>query len=174
MKVSVTEEQVTITEITQVTENECGVHECEFVLPECFDGLSVNAVFNCTVVPVVDNKCYIPAMESGNCLLGVYAYLENEGKAEQLYSPTPTVFFVEKGSYTEAVAEAEAPQISELDLFCERLKAYWADIIASNTLPDFTDSATEQQYYSAKVLNEMYYDIKGDIEEISAIVGGEV
>ena len=46
------------------------------------------------------------------------------------------------------------------------------EILSSNTLPQYTEGATENQYYSAKLINELYHNILGDIGSISLLVGG--
>ena len=63
MKVKVTEENVVITECSCINEGEVGINECSFLLPECFEGLTVTAAFNNIPVPVVDNKCNVPSLK---------------------------------------------------------------------------------------------------------------
>ena len=155
MKIKVTEKQVMITELSEVIEGEYGVNECEFALPKSFDGLCVTAIFNGIPTPLVNSKCFIPSLKNGNCIVGVYAYRETLGETEIMYSPRPTMFFVDKGSFTEDVGEEVIPQIGDYDLYCEMLRDYWADLIKSNTVPQYTENATEKQYYSAKAINEM-------------------
>lgn len=172
MKVEVDEKEVVITEIDQVFEGEYGVNECEFSLPECFEGLSVTAVFNEIPIPVVRSKCYIPSLKKGDCTLGVYAFKEENGETEIMYSPKPTVFSVFPGSFSETTGEEVVPLIGEIDLYFERLRDYWAELIESNTLARYTENANEKQYYSAKVLNDFYHSLKGDLDDVSALVGG--
>ena len=93
MKVKVTEENVVITECSCINEGEVGINECGFLLPECFEGLTVTAAFNNIPVPVVDNKCNVPSLKKGTAILGVYAYKENDEGIELMYSPKPTSFF---------------------------------------------------------------------------------
>ncbi len=191
MKVNVTEKQVFITEEGQVNQGEYAVNQCEFILPECFEGLSVTAVFNDIHVPLVDSKCYIPSLEKGNCSLGVYAYRQNENEPEIIYSPKPDKFPVSEGSFRNNFKDEDVPDLSQLDLFCEQLREYWKKIIDSNTLSEYSEDATENQYYSAKAVNEILdtlimglldmlredinalkTELQGDVDQVSALVGG--
>ncbi|MGN1317297.1 MAG: hypothetical protein ACI4VW_09610 [Acutalibacteraceae bacterium] len=172
MTVTVTEKEVKITDLNQVNAGEYRVSQCEFVLPQCFDGLSVMAVFNGIPVPLVNAKCYIPPMDSGDCVLGVYGYKKTGEELELIYSPKPTVFYVEKGSYSENKVELKIPELFDFEEYCSMLRDYWQEIIESNTLGEYTKTATEKQYYSAKVLNDMYLKLQGDLDELSSLVGG--
>ncbi len=172
MKVKVTEKQVMITEITPVNEGEYGINECEFILPESFKELCVTAVFNGVAVQLVNSKCFVPSLKNGNCILGVYAYRQNSGETEIMYSPKPTIFFVDKGSFESTFNEERVPQIGDYDLYCEMLRNYWDDLIKSNTLPEYTEGAKDNQYYSAKVINGMYHSLQGALDEIGDLIGG--
>lgn len=172
MKVKVTEKRLVITELTEVYEGEFGVNRCEFSLPQCFDGLSVTAIFNGIPVPLTDGKCIIPNLSVGNCVLGVYAYRKNGDDTELMYSPKPTMFFVGKGSYCKDINEEVIPGVFDYETYCGMLQEYWREILSSNTLPEYTEAATEYQYYSAKLINELYHNILGDIGSISLLVGG--
>ena len=115
MKVDVTKERVAITECHVVTEGEYCVNECEFQLPECFDGLTVTAVFNDIPVPLLENKCFIPSLKKGGAVLVVYAYRKKGDALELVYSPKPTAFYVDEGSYTGANGIEETPEISRYE-----------------------------------------------------------
>ena len=173
MKITVTEKDVMITELSQVNQGEFNVNICEFVLPDSFRGLCVTAVFNGIPMPVADTLCTIPPLPTGNCVLGVYAYREKDGEAELVYSPKPTVFYVEKGSFTEDIKGWEMPGIFDFEKYCALLRDYWLYIIRTNTLPEYTEDATELQYYSAKALNGMYHMLQGELEELSQLLGEE-
>ena len=172
MTVNVTEKEVKITDLNQVNAGEYRISQCEFVLPQCFDGLSVTAVFNGIPVPLVNSRCYIPPLDSGDCVLGVYAYRKTNGEVELIYSPKPTVFCVEKGSYSENKVELRVPELFDFEEYCSLLRDYWQEIIDGNTLGEYTENPTEKQYYSAKTLNGMYLKLQGGLDEISALVGG--
>ena len=172
MKVKVTEKQVMVTEITEIFEGEFGINRCDFTLPESFEGLSVTAIFNGIPVPLTEGRCIIPSLKNGNCILGVYAYRKNGEEMELMYSPKPTMFFVGKGSFCRDINEEIIPEVFEYETYCQMLQGYWREILNSNTLAQYTENGTEYQYYSAKVLNEMYHSLKGDLDEISVLVGG--
>lgn len=172
MRVEVTEKKVMITQISEVYEGEFGINRCDFTLPESFEGLSVTAIFNGVPVPLVDGKCIIPSLNKGNCILGVYAYRKNGEDLELMYSPKPTVFFVDEGSFCSDINAQTVPEISDLESYCSMLQEYWKEILSVNTLHEYTEAATEYQIYSAKAINEMYHSLLEDIEEISMLVGG--
>ena len=172
MKVKVTEKNVMITEISEVYEGEFGINRCDFTLPKSFDGLSVTAIFNGIPVPLTDGKCIIPSLKNGNCILGVYAYRKNGEQTELMYSPKPTMFFVGKGSFCREIDEEIIPEVFSYETYCQMLQGYWREILNSNTLSEYTENATEYQYYSAKALNEIYHRLQGDLDEVSELVGG--
>lgn len=118
MKVEITKEKVAITEYTCINEGEVAVNKCFFDLPSDFEGLTVTAVFNNIPVPIKEGRCVIPSLKKGAATLGVYAYSENEGIVELMYSPAPAVFFVNEGSYTGECAVEEIPTITEYEKFC--------------------------------------------------------
>lgn len=173
MKVTVTEKEVKITQLSQINRGDYNVNECEFRLPESFNGLSVMAVFNGICVPLVNSRCYVPSLEKGNCVLGAYAYRSLGEEFELLYSPKPTVFYVEEGSYTENPVRENLPAVDETEKYCELLRDYWEEIIESNTLPEYRADASEKSYYSAKVINGMYSALQGDMDAIGELIGGD-
>ena len=130
MKVDVTKERVAITECHVVTEGEYCVNECEFQLPQCFDGLTVTAVFNDIPVPLLENKCFIPSLKKGGAVLGVYAYRKNGDNLELVYSPKPTAFYVEEGSYTGVAEVEETPEISRYEEYCTMLSQLCENLIS--------------------------------------------
>lgn len=119
MKIGVTKQQVSILVPEQINGSEKGVNTCEFVLPDEFDGLTVTAAFNGVPVPLEsDLTCVIPPLEKGDCTLGVYAYREDEGEVELMYSPSPAVFFVERGSFEMQSGAEIGVDISLYEQYC--------------------------------------------------------
>lgn len=157
MIVEVTKENVIITQGSVINTNEIGVNICEFVLPECFDGLKVTAVFNGVPVPLTDARCWVPSLEKGNAVLGVYAYREDEGKVELMYSPRPAAFSVSQGSFCEAVNEEMTPSISEYEQYCRMLIEKSSEIFNDKVVPAFDPDGEpdENQVYSAMATLEM-------------------
>lgn len=129
MKVSVSEKEVKITEMSVVCEGDCCVNKCFFALPKSFDGLSVTAVFGGVSVPLVNGECFIPSLKKGNTALGVYAYKRNGEELKLMYSPKSTYFYVEKGSFTDEISEEEVPEISRFEEFCGMLASYCTEQI---------------------------------------------
>lgn len=124
MKIGVTKKRVNILEGEQVNQFETGVNECEFTLPPEFDGLTVTAVFNGVPVPIGSNgTCVMPALERGDCTLGVYAYSQNgDGETVLMYSPVPAVFFVERGSFDGTSGRELSADISLYEQYCTLLQ----------------------------------------------------
>lgn len=166
MKVKVTKETVVITECSCINEGEVCVNDCLFQLPECFDELSVTATFNNIPVPVINGKCNVPSLKKGTVYLGVYAYKENDNGVELMYSPKPTKFSVNAGSYSDEVDVEKIPTISEFEQFC---KSYSQEIMkeigtsggnfetTGNKITVIDKNATDKHYPSAKAV----YDFVG-------------
>ena len=130
MKIGVTKQQVSILVPERINSSEKGVNTCEFVLPDEFDGLTVTAVFNGVPVPLEsDLTCVIPPLEKGDCTLGVYAYREDEGEVELMYSPSPAAFFVERGSFETQQGSEIGVDISLYEQYCILMRNH-ADSLA--------------------------------------------
>lgn len=154
MKVKVTKESVCITESVAINENELNVNVCDFALPQCFQGLTVTAMFNNIPVPLTGTQCYIPSLESGTAILGVYAYKEDEdGELSLMYSPKPACFYVNKGSYSERINVADVPEISEFERYCASVSALTfpkSDVVGEI---DLEGELNDGKVYSARALN---------------------
>lgn len=121
MKVTVTKENVVITECSCINEGEYKVNKCEFQLPQCFEGLTVTAAFDNIPVPIFGGECYIPTLKKGTATLGVYAYRETEDGLELMYSPKPTMFYVDSGSYSDSIGKEELPETSVFEKYCKEI-----------------------------------------------------
>lgn len=155
MKVIITKETVVIAEYSCINEGEVCVNTCYFDLPECFEGLCVTAAFNNIPVPVTDNKCNIPSLKKGTVTLGVYAYREDENGVTLMYSPKPTVFYVNQGSYSEEIGVEETPSVTEFEKYCTQFSEMAMGILEgaempSNKVTEITKESTDEQYPSAK------------------------
>lgn len=165
MKVIVTKEAVVIAEYSCINEGEVCVNTCYFDLPECFEGLSVTAAFNNIPVPVIDNQCNIPSLKKGTVTLGVYAYREDENGVTLMYSPKPTVFYVNPGSYLEEIGVEETPTVTEFEQYCKSFSAQALELVegaeqTSNKVTEITEESTDEQYPTAKAV----YDLFGNID----------
>nr|DAP59377.1 MAG TPA: hypothetical protein [Caudoviricetes sp.] len=96
--------------------------ECSFNLPEAYDDLIVEAVFNGERRALVDGVCTAPHIESGECTVGVIAYeLENDSY-KQLSSPRPCTICLPKGSFDNTGKESEQPSPGALEDYYQRIK----------------------------------------------------
>lgn len=166
MKVKVTKDTVIITEYTLVNAGEKGLNLCEFQLPEEFESLAVTAAFNNIPVPVKEDECIIPTLAKGTVTLGVYAYKEGEQGVELMYSPKPTVFYVNEGSYTDEVAVEENPTVGEYEKYCHQFGTALLEKVeghekTSNKISAITESSTHDQYPSAKAVYDLVDAEKG-------------
>ena len=172
MKVGVTKERVAITECHVVNEGEYCVNECEFQLPQCFDGLTVTAVFNDIPVPLLENKCFIPSLKKGGAVLGVYAYRKNGDNLELVYSPKPTAFYVEEGSYTGVAEVEETPEISRYEEYCTMLSQLCENLISqidyienSRLTQTISCESTHSQVATAGAVYEYGREITEELNE---------
>ncbi len=172
MKVDVTKERVAITECHVVTEGEYCVNECEFQLPKCFEGLTVTAVFNDIPVPLLENKCFIPSLKKGGAVLGVYAYRKDGDALELVYSPKPTAFYVDEGSYTGANGIEEAPEISKYEEYCAMLSQLCENLISqidciekASLTQTISSESTASQVPTASAVYEYGREIKEEINK---------
>ncbi len=143
MKIEVTTDVVKITEYSHIHEGDLGVNKCEFILPQCFENLNVTASFNGIPVPLSNDMCYIPSLKEGAVTLGVYAYSEENGKLNLMYSPEPAAFYVSNGSYKEAepLTEVELSQYeSLLNTYKQQLSQEFDDKIAVKRIKPVNES----------------------------------
>lgn len=122
MIIKVDDKKVKITKKDSVNSGEANVHICNFVFSDEYEGLIKKAVFTTEQeatysANIVDNKCDIPIdilYKKGNIKLGVYGY--ELGQNEELilrYSPIPTNFYINQGSYDEDVDITKIVDTSE-------------------------------------------------------------
>ena len=161
MKVNVTKDTVIITEYSPVNAGERGLNICEFQLPEEFSSLTVTAAFNNVPVPVCDGECIIPTLKKGTAILGVYAYKESSDGVELMYSPKPTAFYVNEGSYTEEVAIEEIPSITEYEKYCQLFAEKLLEKVSdrekvANKTESLTEKSTNEQYPTAKAVYDEF------------------
>lgn len=173
MKVKVTKENVLITECDAVNESEVNVNLCDFLLPECFQGLTVTAMFNNIPVPLTGTQCYIPSLKNGTAVLGVYAYKESDtGELTLMYSPKPACFYVNKGSYSEKVNVETIPSISEFERYCATISALTfpkSDVINE---VDLDGTVANSQVYSASAMNSALTEVGEFLETCEKDIEG--
>lgn len=173
MKVTVTKENVVITECSCINEGEYKVNKCEFQLPQCFEGLTVTAAFDNIPVPLFGGECYIPALKKGTTTLGVYAYRETEDGLELMYSPKPTMFYVDSGSYSDSIGKEELPETSVFEKYCKEISQL---ALPKSSLIDSFDPEIEvssEEIFSAEAMLEFATlvgnEFEMDREEISSL-----
>ena len=178
MKVNVTKDAVVITEYTTINGGEAGVNTCHFQLPKEFSGLTVTAAFNNIPVPVINGECLAPTLKKGTVVLGVYAYKEGDEGVALMYSPKPTAFYVNEGSYIEEPAVEETPTIGEYEKYCTMFSEYLARKVdgyesLENKVGEITEASTHGQYPSARAVYELVGN-KKEIELLDEVVLDEV
>ena len=131
MNVKVTKDNVCIIERGNVHEGEYKINELSFDFSEEYTSdLVINAVFTNELgkayqVSVIDNKCHIPTeilSDTGQVLLGVYAYKVNEKELELRYSPFPTSFNVISGSYDPSTEESQEITSTQFEQYMQALQ----------------------------------------------------
>ena len=131
MNIKVTKDNVCIIERGNVHEGEYKINELSFDFSEEYTSdLVINAVFTNELgkayqVSVIDNKCHIPAeilADTGQVLLGVYAYKVNEKELELRYSPFPTSFNVISGSYDPSTEESQEITSTQFEQYMQALQ----------------------------------------------------
>ena len=130
MNIKVTKDNVCIINKEYVHEGEYKINELSFDFSEEYTSdLVINAVFTNELgkayqVSVIDGKCQIPAeilAETGQILLGVYAYKINNEELELRYSPFPTSFNVISGSYDSTAEESQEITPTQFEQYMQAL-----------------------------------------------------
>lgn len=116
MQVKVDINKVEIMQTEQVNSGEYNTRELQFNIAENMRGLILKALFTKDYktyeVDIESDSCMIPwevLKTDGNCELGVYAYNVNGEVLEIRYSPEPTKFYINAGSYKTEVENGEQP-----------------------------------------------------------------
>ncbi len=170
MEVKVTKDTVAITEYTTVNGGETGINLCHFQLPEEFSDLTVTAAFNNIPVPVINGECLIPTLKRGTVVLGVYAYREGDEGVTLMYSPKPTAFYVNEGSYIEEPSVEERPTVGEYEKYCTMFSEYLAKRVegherVENRVTEITEDSTHNQYPTARAV----FELAGERDEIEVL-----
>ena len=126
MKIKVDVNNVTITEKSDIHKGEYNVNKCIFEFSsEYTKDLIYRAVFSCIngsyYQLILNNECDIPdevlKEKDVNIEIGIYAYILNDDNELELrYSPKPTYFRVENGSYKDA-DKTEVPSPTDYEKF---------------------------------------------------------
>lgn len=153
MNVQVTKDNVTILSKDNIHEGEYRINELSFDFSEEYTSdLVINAVFtnelgNAYQISVIDEKCHIPAeilADTGQVVLGVYAYQINGEELELRYSPFPTSFVVLSGSYDPTAEESQEITPTQYEQYMQALNEGLNQVKESiNELNSATDNANK-------------------------------
>ena len=159
MKIKVDVNNVTIIEKSDIHKGEYNVNKCIFEFSsEYTKDLIYRAVFSCIngsyYQLILNNECNIPdevlKEKDVNIELGVYAYILNDDNELELrYSPKPTYFKVENGSYKDA-DKTEVPSPTDYEKF----------------LNEFNRNANEK----IEAFDENYKNKKSEIDKVAEVV----
>mgnify|MGYP001625109059 CR=1 FL=1 len=172
MKIKVDVNNVTITEKSDIHKGEYNVNKCIFEFSsEYTKDLIYRAVFSCIngsyYQLILNNECDIPdevlKEKDVNIEIGIYAYILNDDNELELrYSPRPTYFRVENGSYKDA-DKAEVSSPTDYEKFLNEFNRN-----ANEKTEQFNDNATQKlkEYNeNADKKTEEINNIEDNIEE---------
>lgn len=169
MKIKIDVNNVTIIEKSDIHKGEYNINKCIFEFSsEYTKDLIYRAVFSCIngsyYQLILNNECNIPEEilreKDVNIELGVYAYILNDDNELELrYSPKPTYFRVENGSYKDA-DETEVPSPTDYEKFLNEFNRN-----ATNKTEEFNQNYEDKKSEIDKVADEVAQN-KTEIEEI--------
>lgn len=131
MNIQVTRDKVCIIEKENIHKGEYKINELTFDFSDEYTSdLVISAVFTNELgkayqVSVIDGKCHIPAeilADTGQVVLGVYAYQINGEELELRYSPFPTSFVVLSGSYNPTAEESQEITPTQYEQYMQALQ----------------------------------------------------
>lgn len=129
MQVKVDINKVEIVQTEQINSGEYNTRQIQFNIAENMQGLILKALFTKDYktyeADIENDSCMIPweALEcNGNCELGVYAYSVNGEVLEIRYSPEPTKFYINAGSYKTEVENGEQPTPTRSEVLEGKIK----------------------------------------------------
>ena len=128
---NVTEEKVTLNTAADNDRPAAGninYIECSFNLPQAYDELIVEAVFNGQKRAIVNGVCSAPYIAKSECTVGVVAYELEDEEYKLLSSPEPCTIYLPKGSFDNSITESEQPSPGALEDYYKRIK----DLIISS------------------------------------------
>lgn len=196
MEFEVNANNVILKQIDQIESGEYNITECNFVFSNEYDGLTKIAVFtgengDTYKITILNNKCEIPSellTTSQIVQIGVYAYEVQGTEFVLRYSPMPTRFMIEKGSYVVNAVNMSRPTPTEVEQLQSQITHNANDIeelqqnVSENTTAienlqnDVGDIQTEQTEQNTKIqkntddivaINQSIGTINADIGEIN-------
>lgn len=181
MEFSVNTNNVNLINIDQVESGEYNVTECNFTFSSEYAELTKKAVFTgedgtAYLQTIVDNKCFIPSeiLEVSQVVeIGVYGYAIDGAELLLRYSPVPTSFYINQGSYKEA-QNSTPPTPTEIEQLqaqitqnANDIEEMQGDIVDINS--DIVDINEQQEIQDETIgtINETIGTINETIGEIN-------
>ena len=200
MEFQVNTNNVILAQINQVESGEYNVTECRFIFSSEYEGLTKIAVFtgangDAYKITILNNKCEIPSellTESQIVQIGVYAYEVQGTEFVLRYSPMPTRFMIEKGSYVVNAVNMSRPTPTEVEQLQSQITHNANDIEdlqqtvsehttdISNIQSDINDIKAEQTEQNTNIqkntddivnINQAIDTINTDITDIDSAIG---
>ncbi len=184
MKIKVDVNNVTITEKSDIHKGEYNVNKCIFEFSgEYTKDLIYRAVFSCIngsyYQLILNNECNIPdevlKEKDVNIELGVYAFILNDDNELELrYSPKPTYFKVENGSYKDG-DKTEVPSPTDYEKFLNEFnrnaneKTEVFDENYGNKVNSFNNNATQKINEYNKNADKREEEINNKVSDIEKI-----
>lgn len=186
MKFKVDTNNIALCETNELNKGEYNIHICEFDFSNEYDGLVKKALFTDSFgttysMDIIDNKCEIPydvLSSNGDVILGVYGYITDGDTLTKRYSPKPTKFSVENGSYLEDIDNTSKPTPTELEQLDSRVTSMETKIASgglykSDIVDDLTSESADKVLSANQghILNENISKTNSTIEMLSSNVG---
>ena len=184
MKIKVDVNNVTIIEKSDIHKGEYNINKCVFEFSsEYTKDLIYRAVFSCIngsyYQLILNNECNIPEEilreKDVNIELGVYAYILNDDNELELrYSPKPTYFRVENGSYKDA-DKTQVPSPTDYEKFLNEFnrnaneKTEEFNKNYENKVNSFNNNATQKINEYNKNADERVKEINNKVSDIEKI-----
>lgn len=173
MKIKVDVNNVTITKKSDIHKGEYNVNKCIFEFSsEYTKDLIYRAVFSCIngsyYQLILNNECNIPdevlKEKDVNIELGVYAFILNDDNELELrYSPKPTYFKVENGSYKDG-DKTEVPSPTDYEKFLNEFNRN-----ANEKTEQFNDNATQKLKEYNENADERVEEINNKVSDVEKI-----
>lgn len=156
MEIRVLKNEVKIIQDSAVNKNEYNINHCYFNFDSEYDNLIKKALFTNAKgktyeMLINENQCEIPTEvlnEIGLVTVGVYGYESQSNTLVLRYSPKPSSFYVQDGSYKEDVENTSVPTPTELEQIEQAIE---------NINSDLENFCTEQDVQN--LIDEAYTNV---------------
>lgn len=156
MEIYVAKNHVDIIQNESINKNEYNVNTCNFTFEEAYSNLVKKALFTNAKgktyeMLITNNICQIPSEvldEIGLVVVGVYGYETQNEELVLRYSPKPSTFFVQDGSYKDDAENTSVPTPTELEQIEQAIE---------NINSDLENFCTEQDVQN--LIDEAYTNV---------------